>query len=96
MEMERVFQEDDVSDVVDLLWGYPLEAAKDKAITSQLLAWMDHQEIAIRELAFSHVSRLTNRANAHGYRPNLADSPRNAALVGWRNHVEKNGGQLVK
>lgn len=96
MEVERVFQEDDISDVVDLLWGYPLEAAKDKAISSRLLAWMDHKEIAIRELAFSHVSRLTNRAYAHGYRPNLADSPRNAALVGWRNHVEKNGGQLVK
>ncbi len=96
MEVERVFQEDEVSDVVDLLWGYPPEDAKDKAITNQLLGWMDHKEIAIRELAFSHVSRLTNRANAHGYRPNLADSPRNAALLGWRNHVEKNGGQLVK
>ena len=95
MEVDRVFQ-DDVPAVVDLLWGYPLESAKDKAITSQLLGWMDHKEIAIRELAFSHVSRLTNRANAHGYRPNLADSPRNAALVGWRNHVEKNGGKLVK
>ena len=96
MEVERVFQEDEVSDVVELLWGYPMEAAKDKALTSQLLGWMNHKEIAIRELAFSHVSRLTNRAYAHGYRPNLADSPRNAALLGWRNHVEKNGGQLVK
>lgn len=96
MEVERVFQDDEVSTVVELLWGYSSDAAMDKTITSQLLDWMDVKEIAIRELAFLNVSRLTNRAYAHGYRPNLADSPRNAALVGWRNHVEKNGGQLVK
>jgi hypothetical protein len=96
MEVERFFPDDDVADVVDLLWGYSLEDARDKTISGQLVAWMDHKQIAIRELAFSHVSRLTGRNSAHGYRPNLADSPRNAALMGWRNHLEKNGGQLVK
>ena len=96
VEVERYFQGEDISDVVDLLWGYSMNDARDKTISGQLLAWMDHKEIAIRELAFSHVSRLTGRANAHGYRPNLAYAPRNAALMGWRNHVEKNGGQLVK
>ena len=96
MEVARIFPDEDVSDVVELLWGFSMADAKDKTISSQLLAWMDHSEIAIRELAFFHVSRLTGRTSAHGYRPNLPDSPRNASLMGWRNHVEKNGGQLVK
>ena len=96
MEVDRFFQGDDIADVVELLWGYSMVDARDKTISAQLVAWMDHKEIAIRELAFFHVSRLVGRTTAHGYRASLADSPRNAALMGWRNHVEKNGGQLVK
>ena len=96
MEVERIFPDDDVTDVVYLLWGYSMEDARDKTTSAQLIAWMNHKEIAIRELAFYHVSRLVGRTTAHGYRASLADSPRNAALMGWRNHLEKNGGQLVK
>ena len=95
-EVARHFPTEDVSDVVQLLWGYSMEDARDKSTSAHLLSWMDHKEIAIRELAFFHVSRLVGRTSAHGYRPNLANTPRNAALMGWRNHIEKNGGQLVK
>ena len=96
MEVARIFPDEDVEDVVDLLWGYSIADAKDPMTSRKLVAHMDHKDIAIRELAFFHVSRLTGRHNAHGYRPNLADAPRNATLMGWRNHLEKNGGVLVK
>ena len=96
MEVARIFPDEDVDKVVELLWGYKESDAKDPAISRQLLEWMDHNEIAIRELAFYHVSQLTARHNAHGYRASLADAPRNAALMGWRSQIEKNGGQLVK
>ena len=96
MEVARHFPDEEVADVVALLWGYSLEDARDQTISAQLVAWMDHKDLSIRELAYFHVSRLVGRTTAHGYRPNLADSPRNAALLGWRNHLEKNGGQLVK
>ncbi len=99
MEVSRLFPDDadaDVAAVVNLLWGYSVGDAKDQAISQRLVAWMDDSEIAIRELAFYHVSRLTSRTTSHGYRPNLASAPRNAALVGWRNMLERNGGQLVK
>ena len=95
-EVSRIFPDDDVADIVELLWGYSREDARDRVISSQLVDLMNHKEIAIRELAFFHVSQLTTRTNAHGYRPNLADSPRQAALHGWRNMLEKNGGALVK
>jgi len=95
-EVGRIFPDEDVADVVALLWGYSREDARDPVISSQLVELMDHKEIAIRELAFFDASYLTTRTNAHGYRPNLADSPRNAALNGWRNMLEKNGGTLLK
>ncbi|MFO1006682.1 MAG: hypothetical protein U0929_12050 [Planctomycetaceae bacterium] len=95
-EVARIFPEDDVADIVELLWGYSREDGKDPMISQKLVAFMDHKQIAVRELAFFYVTQITPRTNAHGYRPSLPDSPRNAALVGWRNLLEKNGGQLVK
>ncbi|RLS43963.1 MAG: hypothetical protein DWH81_01690 [Planctomycetota bacterium] len=95
-EVARIFPEDSVADVVDLLWGYSRDDGKDVIISQKLVAFMDHKQIAVRELAFYYVSQITPRTSAHGYRPSLADSPRHAALVGWRNLLEKNGGQLVK
>jgi len=95
-EVARIFPEEVVTNVVELLWGYSRDDAKDPIISQKLVALMDHKQIAIRELAFFHVSQLTPRTSAHGYRTSLADSPRNAALTGWRNMLEKNGGQLVK
>ena len=95
-EVARIFPEDAVADVVELLWGYSREDGKDPIISQKLVAFMDHKQIAVRELSFYYVTQITPRTNAHGYRPSLAESPRNAALVGWRNLLEKNGGQLVK
>ena len=96
VEVGRIFPDEDVADVIELLWGYSREDAKNAMVSKKLVAWMDHKQIGIRELAFFHVSHLTPRTSAHGYRPSLADSPRNAALMGWRSMLEKNGGQLVK
>lgn len=95
-EVARIFPEDDVADLVELLWGYSREDGKDPMISQKLVAFMDHKQVAVRELAFYYVTQITPRTNAHGYRPSLADSSRHAALVGWRNLLEKNGGQLVK
>ncbi len=95
-EVGRIFPEEVVEDVVSLLWGYSRDDGKDPIISQKLIAYMDHKQIAIRELAFYNVSQITSRSSAHGYRPSLAESPRNAALMVWRNILEKNGGQLVK
>ena len=96
MEVARLFPDEDVSDVVDLLWGYPDSAAKDPMISRKLVELMDHKELAIRELAFFHTSHLVPRTASHGYRPALAQSPRNAALMNWRTLLDRNGGQLQK
>lgn len=95
-EVARIFPDDSVADVLDLLWGYSRDDGKDPIISQKLVSFMDHKQIAVRELAFYYVSQITPRTSAHGYRPSLADSPRHAAMVAWRNLLEKNGGQLVK
>lgn len=95
-EIQRNFPDDEVEQLVDLLWGYSPTDARNPEISKNLITWMDHKDVTIRELAFFHVVRLTGRTNAHGYRPNLLDSPRNAALMGWRNYLERNAGQLLK
>lgn len=96
MEVARIFPDEDVNDVVELLWGFSLADARDETISRRLLALMDHSELAVRELAYFHVAALTGRANAHGYRPTLPDAARNAALMGWQNMIERNGGKLLK
>ncbi len=96
MEVARIFPDEDVNDVVELLWGFSLADARDETVSRRLLALMDHSELAIRELAHFHVAALTGRANAHGYRPTLPDAARNAALMGWQNMIERNGGKLLR
>lgn len=96
MEVARIFPDEDVNDVVELLWGFSLADARDETVSRRLLALMDHSELAVRELAYFHVTALTGRANAHGYRPTLPDAARNAALMGWQNMIERNGGKLLK
>lgn len=96
MEVARIFPDEDVNDVVELLWGYSLADARDETVSRRLLALMDHSELAIRELAHFHVAALTGRANAHGYRTTLPDAARNASLMGWQNMIERNGGKLLR
>lgn len=96
MEVARIFPDEDVTDVVELLWGYSIADARDETVSRRLLALMDHSELAIRELAHFHVAQLTGRPYAHGYRPTLPDAARNAALMGWQNQIERNGGKLLK
>jgi hypothetical protein len=96
MEVARFFPDEDVSDVVELLWGFSMADARDETTSRRLLALMDHSELAIRELAHFDVALLTGRPYAHGYRPTLPDAARNAALMGWQNQIERNGGKLLK
>lgn len=96
MEVARIFPDEDVKDVIDLLWGFSMADARDETVSRRLLALMDHGELAIRELAHFHVALLTGRPYAHGYRPTLPDAARNAALMGWQNQIERNGGKLLK
>ncbi|MCA9081968.1 MAG: hypothetical protein KDA58_15510, partial [Planctomycetaceae bacterium] len=92
-ELERSFKSSDVDPLIRLLWGYSEQDAQDQAISEKLVRQLGHEEIAIRELAFYHVSNLTGRK--YDYRPLDPPARRNAAELRWQDHL-KRVGALVK
>ena len=93
-QIAGVFTEPDADIVYRLLWGYSEKDARDPATSQQLVDWLNHSHIAVRELAFLHVNRLTGRRD--GYRPNLLPSQRAIAVNRWRTYVAKHGVLLPK
>lgn len=93
-QVRGVFTEPDADVVYRLLWGYSEKDARDPATSSQLVEWLNHSHIAVRELAFMYVHRLTGRRD--GYRPNLLPSQRAIAVNRWRMYVAKHAALLPK
>ncbi len=79
----------DAEVVYRLLWGYNLDDARNPQVSRQLVDWLEHEHITVRELAYAHVSELTGRS--YDYRPLAAEGQRNAATRRWRNHVQERG-----
>ncbi|MFG0332724.1 MAG: HEAT repeat domain-containing protein, partial [Maioricimonas sp. JB049] len=88
-ELHRTFRDADVTAVERLLWGYSAEDARDPAISRQLVAWLSHEDIAIRELAFYQIYRLTGRR--YDYRSFAPPIQRQAAAARWEEHLRREG-----
>jgi hypothetical protein len=91
-DLATVYTGPDIDAVVQLLWGYDESDARNPVTSKKLVAWLDHGEIGIRELAFWHVKRLTGRD--YDYLPHRPALQRQAAVVHWLSHVEKTGALL--
>jgi hypothetical protein len=78
--------------VYQLLWGYNQDDARDPATSRKLIDWMGDAEASIRELAFYHVFRLTDKR--HDYRPNATTLQLQSSLNRWRQHLVKEGALL--
>jgi hypothetical protein len=92
LELAKRFPPDDADAIYRLLWGFDVDDARDKNTSMQLIDWMDNPELAIRELAFYHVHRLTNKD--FDYRPGYTAFKNKNPLERWRKHVKKDGGLL--
>lgn len=93
-ELAKYFLPSDAEAVYRLLWGFDADDAKTPAISRSLVGWLDSEQLAIRELAFFHVQRLTGLK--HEYSPINPPGQRRAAVDRWYNHLEKKGGALVQ
>ena len=91
-ELAKRFPPDDADVIYRLLWGFDEDDAHDAKTSTQLIEWMDNPELAIRELAFYHVYRLTKKDFEYraGYRPAQNKTP----LRRWFEHVKRYGGLL--
>ncbi|MFQ5734219.1 MAG: hypothetical protein ACE5KM_19965 [Planctomycetaceae bacterium] len=91
-QLGRVFTASDADIVYRLLWGYSEKDARDEVTSLTLVDWLNHNHIAVRELAFLHVHRLTRRR--YDYRANLLASQRTLAVNRWIMHVNRVGALL--
>ncbi len=92
-ELAKYFLPSDADAVYRLLWGFDHEDAKTPATSRALVGWLDSEQLAIRELAFFHVQKLTGLK--HEYSPINPPGQRRAAVDRWYSHLEKKGGALV-
>jgi len=93
-ELAKYFLPSDAEAVYRLLWGFDANDAKASATSRSLVGWLDSEQLAIRELAFFHISKLTGLK--HEYSPINPPSQRRAAVDRWYSHLEKKGGALVQ
>ncbi|MCB9953014.1 MAG: hypothetical protein H6824_18725 [Planctomycetaceae bacterium] len=88
-ELSRSLHDDDVKIVVRLLWGYTEEDGRDPEISKQVVGWLSHEEVSVRELAFYHALHLTGRR--YDYRALLLPNQRAAAQLRWQEHLDQYG-----
>jgi hypothetical protein len=91
-ELDKQFPPEEAETVYRLLWGFNADDARDEKTSRQLVDWMGDPEIWIRELAFYHVSRLTEKR--HDYRPNASLLQLKSTLKRWDEHLKREKGLL--
>jgi len=89
-ELPRVFHPADADAVYRLLWGFGKADVRNRDASMQLVNWLEHDHLAVRQLAFYHVFRLTGQK--FNYRADLALPQRTAAVSRLRTTVSNRGG----
>jgi hypothetical protein len=92
-ELGRIFRAENVDPMVRLLWGFRTEDAQRPEISRQLVDWLKDDQIAIRELAFFFINRLTGRT--YDFLPMAPAPERRAAVARWEDYLKRNGGALL-
>ena len=92
-ELAKWFEQSRVDPVFRLLWGFDKSDGSGRETSRQLVDWLAFDHVAIREMAFYHVERITGRK--YEYRPNAPAGRRMAAVARWRAHLERGDGVLV-
>ena len=94
-QLANKFPPDDADAIYRLLWGFDVDDARNKEISLKLIDWMDESltpELAVRELAFYHVSRLTKKD--FDYRAGNTAAKNKSSMKRWREHVKRDGALL--
>ncbi len=94
-EMKNYFFDETPDTIYRLLWGYRPGDATDAAVGKQLVNWLDHDNLVVRELAF-HWAKTLSGGRDYGYRPYVeSKQDRSSAIERWENHIN-NTGALAK
>jgi hypothetical protein len=93
-ELENRYSQAEAAAVYRLLWGLRPEEGKDKILSVQLIELLNHNRVEIRELAFEQIVKLTGKK--YEYLPLSSPSRRAPAIQRWRQHLEREGGALLR
>ena len=66
----------------------------DLVTSTRLVEWLDHHNIAVRELAFFHVKRLTGIT--YDYHPLRPPLQRSSAINRWQERIKNDGGLIAR
>ncbi len=91
--LRNSFEESQVNVVYRLLWGFSRSDGAGKETSRQLVAWLSDDHVAIREMAFHHVARITGRGN--DYRADASPGRRQTAVARWEALLKRNGSLVV-
>ncbi|MBL4884835.1 MAG: hypothetical protein JKY95_09910 [Planctomycetaceae bacterium] len=87
--LNRTVNESTAFIVYNLLWGYDEKDAVDSELSRQLVTWLRHDQVAVRELSIYWISHLTGQKLR--YRPLAPLSTREKAVISWERHLARVG-----
>ncbi|MBW3540196.1 MAG: hypothetical protein KY476_07995 [Planctomycetes bacterium] len=87
--LEGAFPAGDVDTVYGLLWGANAKDAANEFASRDLVRKLEHDHIAVRELAIYHIRRLTGRT--YDFRPTAPLQQRDASVRRWLEHIDQHG-----
>ena len=93
VELEKIFDETTAKHVYHLLWGYSKKEAQDPEQSKILVGWLQHENIAVRELAIYSIRNLTGRD--YGYKSLYPASRRRSQIAQWKSHLERVGALIT-
>ncbi|MBM79555.1 MAG: hypothetical protein CMJ78_03045 [Planctomycetaceae bacterium] len=87
--LSKYFQPNDIDTMYELLWGYEKKSGTNKYTSHNLVSWLQHDHIAIRELAIYHIQAITGKRN--DFRANASEPRRQASVNRWLTLLKKEG-----
>ena len=88
-ELEASLYPAEAEVVYRLLWGYTDKDARDPQISAQLVEWLNHDRLAIRELSWHYIKLYSGRR--FDYRADGPIRQRRSAVQQWTRILEKDG-----
>ena len=91
-ELGLRFHAEEADAIYHLLWGYDERDARDPGVSKRLVQWLESDSLAVRELAFYHIFRLTGKRM--DYRASNAPGNRKISVNHWYRHLDREGALL--
>lgn len=91
-ELNNTFNAETAFIVYRLLWGFDETDGRDADMSRQLVNWLRHEHVAVRELSIYWIYQLTGQKQ--NYRPLAQINTREQGVLAWERHLSRVGALL--